>query len=268
MRTILNTMLLSCALGTVACKSSLSVELGDRGFSRVLSPRATMLPGTVVRIERTTEGVRPIILCSPNDAFPGLPEPRSSETSTIELKSVSEGGFNLETDYLDTLIEGSAKFSAIDSVSMSFQRAVVIEHSTRDLYKALRDRDEFCKEAVAMDKASGYEVLTILQALRADIVYTVKTKAEAAVQVGAPKELLEGLKAELGANTVNEKEQTIKGKELIWGIKLEKIGEVAGAEPGAELTEADRKRLSGLLLYNPTDKSLADMLRAKKKATP
>jgi hypothetical protein len=115
-------------------------------------------------------------------------------------------------------------------------------------------------------------VLTVLQAMKADVVYHVKIKSEAGGNAGVPAEVLEGLRLELGATSKSDTDSTITGSALYWGLKpdIVGVGDVPGgvstsAIPLPALTTTQRQKITALPALLESSESDADRIMGQQQ---
>lgn len=211
-------------LSTTGCASTrsgpthgLTSELNRYEFERVVSPRNNLSPGTIVTVSKTTAGdVDLKMLCSREDAFAGIREPRRAATENERLQIGSEKHLGIDGELL-ARIKAKASFAWLQDIELELANTEVLEYASADF--PLSGRQPHCTHVLARPKGSDPKVIT--RVLRADVTYHVKAKNTADVSVKISRDQLEALLAELNGDSINERDLTIVAKGLYVGVKYE-----------------------------------------------
>jgi hypothetical protein len=235
------------------CATNLSKEIGKLGFTPIQPPRSSLEPGTLIVIRDLPGGNYGLhAVCWPEQAFPGLVSPKTNLTTTLEAKKHLEQSFGINGAYLKSL-KFNLGYTNLNDISITLSNVVVLEYSDGDLYGALTNRIVSCADAVTGESDMQRKVLTVLQVLKADVVYHVSYNRGANVGASIPDTVLKGLQVNLGGNMIDSNNSTIVGNQLIWGIYPDQIGVkklpgIVGdvTAPLDKLSQADRAKLTSI----------------------
>jgi hypothetical protein len=227
----LSISLLACLLG--GCKDPLTKILKEFGLARCNPPRSSLGPGTIVTLPRSTEGkVSVNVLCWRDQAFPGAAAPKDSPTLSADLRKKVTGSLELEAEIMKK-VKAEAQFKSVKNIILSLSNVAVVENSIADLGAVAEARIPACSQAVEQAQRAKEEVYYVLQALRADVVYTVETEVSAGASVKLDATAMANLAGSLGGSVGSEASQTISGTSLYWGLGLMSVLPVERGVPFA-----------------------------------
>src|SRR5207249_2363239 len=77
---------------------------------------------------------------------------------------------------------------------------------------------------IAAERALNKKVITLVQVLRADVIYHLNATNNYGASVTVPETVLKGLKLDLGGSIISTNASTIAGEGLVWGFLPDQIG--------------------------------------------
>lgn len=200
-------------------KPSLKEILNQEGYTELNPPSRLVPPGTWVNVIRANP-LHLGVICPPQSAL-GMSLEDSVLNSTSADKKISAKLENLGEFSVGAIssVEGSAKFSSVDSVSLQMKNVRIIELPDSIVMQGILQRDEFCRDAIRFRIKENKPISMIKSALIADIHYQIKfqnnidntTKAE------LQKKLALELDLRLKSNQMGG--SYLVGQDLIWGVR-------------------------------------------------
>lgn len=187
------------------------------GFTELRPPSQTLIPGTMVWVEKT-KPFKAGIICTQATSLGPKFKPLKSPTSSKTLQRAANVKVDMGADILE-LIKAKTNIHALRSLSVELTNPVVYELTDMDVLAAMPNRDPICAQAISNRVQAGFPVTMISKALMADVVYSVQWNQGIELDAQAKADILSGLSPHLGVTQGTVREDGIKGKGLFWGIQ-------------------------------------------------
>lgn len=201
--------------------SNLGASIRQLGFTDVLLPSTGYGPGSLVTSLRGSGGLQSPLqlayLCRPD--FTNAPAPIIDVAASGGAASAFSGSLNLDLSILDRFGLG-AKAEDVESVKLTITNVRIEQLPLDDLAAIVSGLRPDCTRRLAEYRSRRLAFQTV-QALRADVEYSVSFKASASATVRAT--ITERLKASLGGQVGSSSEGSVSGKGLYFGLVIQQI---------------------------------------------
>jgi len=203
-------------------------ELELRGFDMLPNPATVYIPGTLLYAD-DNKG-KWLIACNAEKVLPGIKnDTSSSRTSSLSVNLTNSASLNGNF----TMIELGAivsEYSKQAKVSMEIENPHILQIDHASLQG--RKSDLNCLEHldIKWDQSELGQLSFIIEAYKADIKVHVKFDKQKLLSAEVKNKLLDeislllgkGASASLTLKTETNGDSTLTGKELIWGIRVDK----------------------------------------------
>jgi hypothetical protein len=216
MRFISSALLLATAILTASCGNDLAKTIEDLGHQELRPPTTLTPPGTIVVI-RETGPVELAVVCTQDEVIKRA-DILTSRTQSVTLAEKTKATFKLGAEYL-AAYGIDLKGSHLKRASLALSHAEVLEISDAAIEAGALDLGASCRRAIEVRRAHHRTVGMIKSALKANVVYTLEF--DDTVDVAGKATLLSSLAIKLGGNVESNRQSTITGEGLYWGIRTD-----------------------------------------------
>lgn len=200
------------------CATYLNKEIRRYQMKELRPPVNSLTPGTIIYIGDEGSGWLSVLrICSKEKAIGAATKVEESNTLSTELQRKLSGKLALDADFAKELTAGiNANF--VREISLSLTNVKVLEvDDTEAIQGRKAHQTPECKQAVKFREDEGRKTAMIKQSLLADADYRITFSSSAGLTAETKEELLEGIKAKLGAEFSISGNSIRAGNQLIWG---------------------------------------------------
>ena len=203
-------------------RDSFSSLLKSYSFEELGPPSRIPSPGTVIRVN----SIQPLnynVVCSANEAFGNEWAAKiiSSDTTDINVHALTDRKFSVGVSYL-SLLSASASAGKVSDIKMQLSNAKLLLITSASARSGMAEKNCLFALNFKEQRLAG-EITMVTSALQADVEYSVEFKQDASLTLDAKMELLRNIAGKLGGTLANDSSGTVRGTNLFWGIKRDRV---------------------------------------------
>ncbi|MEM6721116.1 MAG: papain-like cysteine protease family protein [Bacteroidota bacterium] len=227
---------------------TLEVILKENNFAKLKPPSRLMSPGTIVLVDKTDKGFLTII-CTCENAFGDKVSEKyvTSPSSDINIMNKISGNLDLDLSFLKE-ISLDFDLKSIKNISIKLSNVKLLELPDDAFFELLNNRTKYCSEAIKNRKNAREQITLIKRVFQADVEYLVDFKDDLSKE--SKVNLIKDLSVKLNGTISNNKQNSITGKQLYWGVDDDKIlGNLERGELPNTGGNNDKNAISKVLSY-------------------
>jgi hypothetical protein len=197
--------------------------LGDTirtlGFVPVAQPSTLYKPGGVFNVtnDGSKDNFTAVLVCSAAE-YAGSPTASVDEGASTTASSKLSLTFDATANYKDQL-SGKVDLSAVRSITLKLNNVKVESISAGQVFSGLKDQRQGCASAIKNYQTNPSLYLGVmLQALKADAVYTIEFNTGVNLSVTATKDIANGVAAAIAGGATVGADNSISGNGLYFGV--------------------------------------------------
>jgi len=210
----------SASLMSCAAETTLAGHIKQFGFAELEAPSTLVAPGTIVYI-RDADPLSIGVACNRRAAYGDSIEVLTSPTKSLQVSHTLTRRFALGGD-IRRILRADARLNKVKNVWLGLSNDTIYAVSLDVLEAHKEQRAARCKKVVADLESTGWSFAVIVQALKADVTYTVDW-ADTLTIGGSTDSTLRLLALTLGMERASVGTSTISGTGLFWGVVDESL---------------------------------------------
>ena len=208
-------------------ESRISRLLKNNGYTEFKPPSKLVPPGTWVSVINESP-LHLGIICTLDSSL-GLKEEALSVSDSADVALLNElsGSFNASAQLLESLQFGEES-QGLKKLSLTLSNVRILEIADEAVLRGLPNRSDACRRAIELRLNSKEPISMVKSALVADVTYTAEFHNQIQAETKAKIENRLALKLDAKLDLKQDNETSLKGSNLIWGIRDDAVLAKAG----------------------------------------